>query len=88
VEADIAAMNGRTFSVIFGGVIALLGVVHIIYSLVAKRTGGGSWWAGRNLYLEAEENGDPIGFKTVVRGNVASGVFMVVIGSYLALTGH
>ena len=76
-------MSGRTFSVIFGSVIALLGVVHIIYGIVAKRRGGGFWWAGRSLYLEAEKDGDPVGFKAVVWGNVASGVFMVVIGGYL-----
>jgi len=81
-------MSGQTGSIIFGSVIALLGVAHIINGVMAKLRGGGFWSAGRNLYLDAEEDGDPVGFKTVVWGNLASGVFMIVVGTYLALTGH
>ncbi len=81
-------MSGQTFSMIFGSVIALLGVGHIVYAIMSKLRGGGFWWAGRNLHLEAEEDGDPVGFKTVVWGNLASGAFMIVVGTYLALTTH
>jgi hypothetical protein len=74
LQADIGSMTGRTFSIIFGCVIAALGV-HIIYSFVSKRRSGRFWWAGRNLYFDADEVGDPVGFRPIVEGNVASGVF-------------
>lgn len=53
---------------------SLIPSTHLSHSGV----GDGSWWAGRNLYLEADQDGDPVGFKTVVWDNVASGMFMVV----------
>jgi hypothetical protein len=81
-------VSGQTSSIILGGVIGLLGVAHIINGLMSKLRGSGFWWAGRNLYLDAEEDGDPVGLKTVVWGNLASGVFMIVVGTCLAQTGR
>ena len=79
-------MSGQTISLILGGVVALLGAVNIVRGILFKIRGRGIWWS-RGIYVEAEDDGhDPVGFQTVVLGNVVMGVFMIVIGGYLILT--
>jgi hypothetical protein len=78
-------VSGRTVSIIFGSAIVLLGCFHIGCGIVAQ-LGGHGFWGGRGFIFDAEDDGDPVGFRTVVWGNMASGVFEVVVGSYLILT--
>jgi len=80
-------VSGRTISIILGGAIVLLGCFHIGYAFVARLRGRG-FLGGRGFVFEAERDGDPVGFKTVLWGNLASGLLEIVIGTYLILTGH
>ena len=74
-------LYGRIFAI----VAITLGVLKIYYAISCAAKGQGSFFF-KPLMLDAERDGDPVGFQSVVWGNAAMGAFMIFVGTYLLLT--
>jgi hypothetical protein len=83
----IEPVTDRTISIVLGTILVLVGCARIVYAIKCYRSGHGIF-AARHFFLETERDGDPVGFQTVVLGNAAMGVFVIVVGAYLFATAN
>jgi len=80
-------VTSRIISIVVGAIFGFVGCARIIYAIKCHRSGSGIF-ASRNLFLDTERDGDPVGFQTVVLGNAALGIFAIVVGAYLFATAN